>query len=67
MNAPIERDVGLLPQETPERAVLASAPVLAITFAVLGIVAVFWQTAESIVAIWIRSETFAHGFVVIPL
>ena len=29
--------------------------------------ALYWQTAASIVAIWIRSETFAHGFVVIPI
>jgi exosortase A len=43
------------------------APVLAAALAALGILAVYWQTAASIVAIWWRSETFAHGFVVVPI
>jgi exosortase A len=42
-------------------------PVLATALAALGILSLYWQTAASIVAIWIRSETFAHGFVVIPI
>ncbi len=29
--------------------------------------AVFWPTAWSMVRIWSRSETFAHGFLVIPI
>jgi exosortase A len=32
-----------------------------------GLLALYWQTAASIVAIWWRSETFAHGFVVVPI
>ena len=32
-----------------------------------GVLALYWRTAESIVAIWMRSETFAHGFVVVPI
>jgi len=28
---------------------------------------IFYQTWNSLVAIWIRSETFAHGFIVIPI
>ncbi|HEY7945140.1 MAG TPA: exosortase A [Casimicrobiaceae bacterium] len=43
------------------------APVLAAGLAVLGIVALYWPTVASIVAIWIRSETFTHGFVVVPI
>ncbi len=43
------------------------APLLAMFFAVVGILLVYRDTAESIVAIWIRSETFTHGFVVIPI
>jgi exosortase A len=39
---------------------------VAVAFAAVAIVALYWSTAQSIVAIWIRSETFAHGFVVIP-
>src|SRR5215472_6142797 len=35
--------------------------------AVLLIVLLYWRTAASMVAIWWRSETFAHGFVVIPI
>lgn len=43
------------------------APMLAASLAVLGILALFWPTAASIVAIWIRSETFTHGFVIVPI
>ena len=46
---------------------LRNAPLLATGLAVVGILLVYLATAESIVAIWVRSETFAHGFVVIPL
>lgn len=27
----------------------------------------YWQTTFSIVSIWMRSETYAHGFVVVPI
>lgn len=43
------------------------APVLAAGLAMLGILALYWPTAASIVAIWIRSETFTHGFVIVPI
>ena len=43
------------------------APMLAAGVAVLGILAIHWPTAASIVAIWIRSETFTHGFVIVPI
>jgi exosortase A len=42
-------------------------PVLAATLAALGILSLYLPTAASIVAIWWRSETFAHGFVVVPI
>ena len=35
--------------------------------AILIILAAYWRTAESIVAIWWRSETFAHGFLIVPI
>jgi exosortase A len=35
--------------------------------AILAILAAYWRTAESIVAIWWRSETFAHGFLIVPI
>src|SRR4029079_17261004 len=44
-----------------------TAPVLAAGLAVLGILALFWPTGASIVAIWMRSETFTHGFVIVPI
>lgn len=40
---------------------------LAVAVYVAATLAIFWSTAESIVAIWIRSETFAHGFVIVPI
>jgi hypothetical protein len=43
------------------------APMLAAGVAVLGILALYWPTAASIIAIWIRSETFTHGFVIVPI
>ena len=49
------------------RATWRLAPVLAASVAVLGILALYWPTAASIVAIWIRSETFTHGFVIVPI
>jgi exosortase A len=40
---------------------------LAVAAAIAAILAVYWQTAWSIVEIWSRSDTFAHGFLVVPL
>jgi exosortase A len=40
---------------------------IAVAIAVAAILGVYFGTAESIVAIWHRAETFAHGFVVIPI
>ncbi|MEO8740540.1 MAG: exosortase A [Casimicrobiaceae bacterium] len=50
-----------------KRAALSWTPSIAVGIAALAILALYWRTADSIVAIWIRSETFAHGFVVIPI
>lgn len=38
-----------------------------IVVAWLAILGVYWQTAASLVAIWERSETFAHGFLILPI
>src|SRR5437016_3575806 len=35
--------------------------------AIVVILAIHWPTVESIVAIWNRSETFAHGFLIVPI
>ena len=41
---------------------------LPLTVAAIAIIlATYWRTAESIVAIWWRSETFAHGFLIVPI
>src|SRR5262245_58778661 len=42
------------------RAALATAAVVVL------LVALYYDTAASMVAIWHRSETFAHGFLVVP-
>lgn len=44
-----------------------SAPLIAALVATLGILAIYGETVVSIVSIWARSETFAHGFVVLPI
>jgi len=44
-----------------------SAPIVAVALATCGLLAIYWQTVVSIVAIWWRSETFAHGFIVVPI
>jgi exosortase A len=42
------------------------AAVLVTAAVVVLIVAVYYETAASIIAIWHRSETFTHGFLVVP-
>jgi exosortase A len=37
-----------------------------IAVVLLAVLAVYYETAASIVSIWYRSETFAHGFVIVP-
>jgi exosortase A len=46
------------------RAPLACGAVLA---AWAAIIALYWDTATAMAAIWARSETFAHGWVVLPV
>jgi exosortase A len=40
---------------------------LALGAVIFGLIAVYWETAASIVAIWNRSETYAHGFLILPI
>jgi len=42
-----------------------AALTLTLVFGVFG--ALYWETAASMVSIWWRSETFAHGFLVLPI
>jgi exosortase A len=51
---------------------LREAPAIWTSFAIAGVAAlallvIYWPTASSIYAIWARSGTFAHGFIVIPI
>ncbi len=54
-----------MPRESTASAWRVAFPFVVV--AVLAILAVYWRTAESIVAIWLRSETFAHGFLIVPI
>ena len=38
-----------------------------VVLTVVAILAIYWRTAESIVDIWSRSETFAHGYLIAPI
>jgi exosortase A len=40
---------------------------LSCLFVVVAILAIHHETAASIVTIWIRSETYTHGFLVVPI
>jgi exosortase A len=63
----MKRDLEFSFGDVSLRTLWRSPPVWAVAFAVIGILLVHWPTAASIVAIWIRSETFAHGFVIVPI
>ena len=63
----MKRDLEFALQEVSASALWRSAPIRAAFLAVVAILAIYASTAASIVAIWIRSETFAHGFIVIPI
>lgn len=43
----------------------AAGPALAGCIAL--ILAIYWPTVDSIVSIWERSETFAHGYLIVPI
>jgi len=57
--------------ETAVETASRSRPLLGVPLTValiaVGVLALFWKTTWSMVAIWMRSETFVHGFVVLPI
>ena len=53
--------------ELSERRQLWRTPAVITMVLVVMVLAVFWQTSWSMVAIWIRSETFTHGFLILPI
>lgn len=38
-----------------------------ILLAIVWLIAWYWSTAQSIAAIWSRSDTFAHGYMIVPI
>jgi exosortase A len=51
----------------PSAAAAWRTPLLALGVALAALLALYWATAASMVDIWWRSETFAHGFVIVPI
>jgi exosortase A len=51
--------------QLPERGWRFALPIIAATL--LAVLAAYWETAKSIVAIWGSSETFAHGYLIVPI
>lgn len=58
-------DAAALPATAPIRMSAASA--IALALALIAPFLLYWQTAASMVAIWNSSETFAHGYVILPI
>ena len=69
MNAETERVLAMPVAGSPARPVdpawRMALPLVAL--AIVAILAIHWSTAASIVAIWARSDTFAHGFLIVPI
>ena len=51
----------------PERWLLWRTPAILTIALVAAVFAIFWQTSWSMVSIWLRSETFTHGFFILPI
>ena len=60
----LSADSGLSSHPLP-RAWRAALPIMAAT--VVAILAIYADTAKSIVAIWRSSDTFAHGYLIVPI
>ena len=58
-------DAASRPAAAPIRMPAASA--IALALALLAPFLLYWSTAASMVAIWNSSETFAHGYVILPI
>jgi exosortase A len=55
------------PTMSPQPASSRNVPLLSLAFAVLAILLMHLPTASAIVAIWLRSPTFNHGLLVLPV
>ncbi len=57
-----------LPDSLPVSARAAwTTPALATIATLLALFALFWPTFHSMAAVWERSETFAHGYLIFPI
>jgi exosortase A len=63
----MKRDLEFPLHEASANALLRSPVAWACLLSSIVILALYWETAASIVAIWIRSETFTHGFLIVPI
>lgn len=43
------------------------SPLIAVTLVILAVFGLYWETLWSMVSIWERSETFTHGFLIMPI
>jgi len=64
----MKRDLDAVIMQPPVTPLAIATPaVFACLLSVAALLAVYWQTAAAIVMTWWRSETFAHGFVIVPI
>jgi exosortase A len=63
----VKLDTGFLPFDADVRVRPGLMPIAAVGLAVALVLALFWQTAWSMVSMWIKSDTFTHGFVIAPI
>lgn len=64
MTTGLHMDSGNISEQTKRQWRYSLLVVIAVIIVVLG---TYWQTAWSMVGIWWRSETFAHGFIILPI
>ena len=63
----MEQRNGILSQSFTAAATKPLVPALLCATTLLATLLLFWPTAWSMVQIWERSETFAHGYVILPI
>jgi len=61
------QDTSAVPGGMAERRQQWRSPATLTIALIIGVFAIFWHTSWSIVSIWIRSETFTHGFLILPI
>ncbi len=60
-------ETSAMPNGLAQHRQLWRTPAILTIALVLTVFAIFWQTSWSMVSIWIRSETFTHGFLILPI